>query len=89
MLLSIATSIDALGVGFSLAMIDVAIWPPSIVIGIVTSILSLLGILMGEKIGEVFGRRIEVAGGFLLVLIGIRILYSHMIAGAANNGYGL
>jgi len=88
-LLSVATSIDALAVGFSLAMIDVAIWAPSIIIGVVTASLSLLGIFIGDKLGKTFGRRMEIVGGILLVLIGAKILYSHLVLGVGSNGPGM
>jgi putative Mn2+ efflux pump MntP len=70
---SVATSIDALAIGLSLAMIGVSIWQPSVVIGMVTGCLSLVGILIGSKVGARFGPRMEVAGGLLLLAIGIRI----------------
>lgn len=72
--LSVATSIDALAVGFSLAMLNVAIWTPSIVIGVITAALSLVGLALGGRLGRSFGRRMEIAGGILLILIGLRIL---------------
>jgi putative Mn2+ efflux pump MntP len=88
-LLSVATSIDALAVGFSLAMIEVAIWAPSILIGVVTASLSLVGIFIGDKLGKRFGRRMEIVGGLLLVLIGVKILYSHIVLGVGSNGPGM
>ena len=77
-MLSIATSIDALAVGLSLGMLNVRIWFPSLVIGIVTGLLSLLGVLFGNRLGMRFGRRIEIVGGMILLFIGLRILYSHL-----------
>lgn len=76
--LSIATSIDALAVGFSLALIAVPIWFPSIVIGIVTAVLSGAGVLLGRRMGTRFGKPMEIAGGLVLVLIGLRILLTHL-----------
>lgn len=73
-MLSIATSIDALAVGFSLAMIDVGIWYPSIMIGVITSAMSIAGIRLGRVFGRRFGLRMEAAGGIVLVAIGVRIL---------------
>lgn len=73
-MLSVATSIDALAVGFSLAMINVSIWYPSAVIGIVTAGLSLAGIRLGRFFGKTVGPRMEIIGGLILVAIGIRIL---------------
>jgi putative Mn2+ efflux pump MntP len=84
-LLSIATSIDALAVGWTLAMLDVRIWYPAVVIGLVTGSLSVLAIRLGNRLGEAAGRRMEVAGGLILLLIGVRILFEHLGApGAAG-----
>ncbi|MBU8848927.1 MAG: manganese efflux pump MntP family protein [Desulfobacterales bacterium] len=78
-MLSVATSIDALAVGLSLAMLDVNIWYPSIMIGVITTGMSLLAIKAGTKLGTMFGKRMEIFGGIVLILIGSRILYSHLI----------
>ncbi len=72
--LSVATSIDAMAVGVSLAMVGVAIWQPSVIIGVVTAAISLIGIAIGDRVGHRWGSRVEFAGGLLLVLIGLRIL---------------
>jgi putative Mn2+ efflux pump MntP len=77
-MLAIATSIDALAIGLSLAMLRVKIWYPSVVIGVVTSGLSLLGIRLGTQLGARFGKRMEIVGGAILNLIGLRILLSHL-----------
>ena len=77
-LLSIAVSIDALAVGFSLGIIGVTIWVPAAVIGIVTGLVSWLGLRLGNKLGEKFGKRMEIAGGIILILLGIRILMMHL-----------
>jgi manganese efflux pump family protein len=79
-LLAIATSIDALAIGFSLALIGVTIWYPAVVIGIVTGLVSWLGIALGNKLGQKFGKRMEMIGGIILILIGLRILLSHLLA---------
>jgi putative Mn2+ efflux pump MntP len=79
-MLSIATSIDALAVGISLAALGVDIWYPSIVVGVLTASLSLLGIYLGARIGDRFGKVAEVAGGLLLIAIGIRIFLEHTLA---------
>ncbi|NOX35608.1 MAG: manganese efflux pump [Deltaproteobacteria bacterium] len=78
-MLSVATSIDALAVGLSLAVLGVNIWYPGIMIGIITTIMSLLAIKAGKKLGVMFGKRMEIFGGIVLVFIGTRILCSHMI----------
>jgi putative Mn2+ efflux pump MntP len=76
--LSVATSIDALAVGFSLAMLEVAIWTPSVTIGLVTGTLSLIGLALGKRLSTRFGQRTAVAGGILLILIGLRIVFLHL-----------
>ncbi|MFW6011360.1 MAG: manganese efflux pump MntP family protein [Desulfosalsimonas sp.] len=78
-MLSVATSIDALAVGFSLAMMNVAIWYPAVTIGIVTSAMSLAGIRLGTFFGKKLGPRMEIAGGIILILIGIRILAADLV----------
>jgi len=73
-MLSIATSIDALAVGFSLSMLGVAIWTPAVVIGIITAVLTVAGMLLGRKVGTIWGSRVEVFGGVVLISIGLKIL---------------
>ena len=75
--LSVATSLDALAVGLSLAMLRVTIWYPSVVIGVVTGVLSLLGIYLGTRLRGSFGKRMELAGGVVLIVIGVRIVMTH------------
>jgi putative Mn2+ efflux pump MntP len=77
-MLSVATSVDALAVGLSLAMLDVGIWYASATIGVVTGLLSLLAIRLGNRLGARFGQRMEVAGGVILLVIGGRILLQHL-----------
>ena len=76
--LSIATSIDALAVGFSLGIINSDIFLPSIIIGIVAALMSLIGIKMGEVLSSKFGNRISAFGGIVLILIGINIIAEHL-----------
>lgn len=76
--LSFATSIDALAVGISLGVIGCAILFPSIVIGIVCAAFSIAGIFIGKKVGSIMGRRAELVGGILLIAIGTKILLEHM-----------
>ncbi len=73
-LLAIATSIDALAVGLTYALLNESIIIPSIIIGIVAFIFSIIGILLGKKIGDYFGGRFQILGGVILILIGIKIL---------------
>jgi putative Mn2+ efflux pump MntP len=77
--LSIATSLDALAVGVSLGVLEVNIWPPSLVIGLVAAAFSLGGLKIGRRLGTKFGKRMETAGGVLLILIGLRILVAHLL----------
>jgi putative Mn2+ efflux pump MntP len=79
-LLSIAVSIDALAVGLSLGIVGITIWTPAVVIGVVTGLVSWLGLRLGNKLGEKFGKRMEIAGGIILVLLGVRILLTHLLA---------
>ncbi len=74
-MLSIATSIDALAIGLSFAMLEVSIWYPSVMIGIVTAGMSLLAIRIGKGLGILFGKRMEILGGLILIFIGSRILF--------------
>jgi len=77
--LSVATSIDALAVGMSFAFLQLSIWFPSVVIGIVTAILSAIGMAGGSRFGARGGRLAEVVGGCVLLLIGVKILVSHLL----------
>ena len=77
-MLSVATSIDALAIGLSLAMLDVNIWYPSVIIGVVTASLAFFSIMIGNKIGPLIGKRMEIFGGVVLIIIGIRILITHL-----------
>jgi putative Mn2+ efflux pump MntP len=79
-MLSIATSIDALAIGLSLAMLDVNIWYPSVMIGIITGGLSLVAIGIGKRLGVLFGKRMEIVGGLILVFIGSRIVFLEFFA---------
>jgi manganese efflux pump family protein len=78
LMLSIATSIDALVVGMTFAFLDVAIVLPVIIIGLVTFLLSLAGIFLGKKFGNLFQSKIEIAGGLILIIIGIKIVLDHI-----------
>ncbi len=79
-MLSIATSIDALAVGFSLSVIGVSIWLPALVIGLVAGALTVVGMLMGDRIGSRWGSRVEILGGLVLIAIGIKVLAEHLLA---------
>lgn len=77
-ILSVATSIDALAVGFSLALLGVDIWYPGVIIGIITAVLSFTGIKLGARLGKTFGKRMEFVGGIILIAIGLKILIDHL-----------
>jgi len=79
-MLSIATSIDALAVGFSLAMIGVDIWFPAVVIGVVTAAMSVAGLKLGSSLGARFGHKMEIVGGVILIFVGARIVFEHLTA---------
>ena len=72
-LLSVATSIDAFAIGFSMAMLSVDIWYPVLIIGIITSLVSVTGIFLGRMLHAYFGQRMEIIGGGILILIALRI----------------
>lgn len=78
-MLSIATSIDALAIGLSLAMLEVAIWYPSVMIGLITCGISLLAIFIGKRLDSLLGKPMEVIGGLILIFIGSRILYGELM----------
>ncbi|MCW5206587.1 manganese efflux pump, partial [Desulfobulbus sp. F5] len=73
------TSIDALAIGLSLSMLEVTIWYPAAMIGIITALLSALAIMIGKKVGTKAGKRMEIFGGVILVVIGTRILITHLL----------
>jgi putative Mn2+ efflux pump MntP len=78
-MLSVATSIDALAVGFGLSMLTISIWMPALIIGIVAGTFTLIGMRIGERIGT--AKRLsfyaETIGGVVLISIGLNILYEH------------
>ncbi len=80
MVLAVATSIDALMVGLSFAFLQTSIILPITAIGTVTFGLSFVGFYFGSGLGKRFGHRIEIAGGAVLILIGLRILLEHLLA---------
>jgi manganese efflux pump family protein len=78
-LLSVATSIDALAVGLSLAMLGSSIVVPAAMIGVITAAITVTGMLLGRRVGASWGPRIEVVGGVVLVVIGVKIVAQHML----------
>lgn len=79
-MLSVATSIDAFAVGLSLGMLHADIWWASVTIGAVTGLLSAIALRAGSVLGAAVGRRMEIAGGLVLMAIGTRILIQHLTA---------
>lgn len=77
-MLSVATSIDALAVGLSLAMIGADILVPALVIGAVAAVLTAAGMVLGRVASQAWGKRVEVLGGVILIAIGVRIVWEHM-----------
>ncbi len=77
-MLAIATSIDAMAVGLSMAMLNMNVWYPAIVIGIVTGGMSVLAIAGGNRLGSWLGQRAQLVGGIVLIAIGVRILIAHL-----------
>jgi putative Mn2+ efflux pump MntP len=78
--LSVATSIDALAVGLSMAMLGVSVWVPALVIGVVAAAMSTIGIAFGSRLGRRWGRWSQVVGGLVLIGIGVRIVIEHLSA---------
>ena len=76
--LAVATSIDALAVGVSFAFLQVKIAPAAALIGITTFLLSAIGVKIGSLFGSRFRSRAEIAGGAILILIGLKILLEHL-----------
>ena len=78
--LAIATSIDALAIGVSFAFLKVNIWSAVILIGVVTAAFSGIGVIIGKAFGCRYKSKAELAGGVILIVIGLRILITHLIA---------
>ncbi len=81
LVLALATSIDALAVGVSYAALGTAIFPPNLIIGVTTFLLSILGVVIGNKFGNKFERAAQIIGGVILVFIGVKVLVEHLIQG--------
>lgn len=76
--LAIATSIDALAVGITMAFLDVNIITAVLVIGIITFIISVIGVKIGNIFGDKYEKKAEFVGGFILILMGLKILLEHL-----------
>ena len=77
--LSVATSIDSLAVGLSFAFLEVNIGIAVAIIGTIAFIVTAVGVVIGHKVGQLIGRWAELAGGLILIGIGLRILLSHLL----------
>ncbi|MDL5601599.1 manganese efflux pump MntP [Bacillus subtilis] len=77
---AVATSIDALAVGVGLAFVDVNIWVAAAAIGLATMTMVTLGVMLGRVLGTVVGKRAEIVGGVVLMIVGATILYEHLSA---------
>ena len=77
-LLAVATSIDALAVGITFAFLEVAILPAVTIIGVITFVISWAGVFIGNIFGSRYKNRAELAGGMILILIGTKILFTHL-----------
>ena len=79
LVLSVATSIDALAIGVTLSIITSSIVAAVIIIGLVTFVLSYIGVFIGKKFGHFFENKIEAVGGLVLVGLGAKILIEHLL----------
>lgn len=77
--LAVATSIDALAVGVTFAFMEVSIVPAVSLIGVITLVLSMIGVRLGNLFGVRFKSKAELAGGVVLVLMGLKILLEHTV----------
>jgi putative Mn2+ efflux pump MntP len=73
--ISVATSIDALAAGLTFALIEVAILPASLLVGVTTFVVTLFGVWLGRRVGGIVGKRAELIGGLVLIGIGIKVLF--------------
>ena len=78
LLLAVATSIDALAVGLTFSLLDMAVAAPVVIIGLITFVISLAGVFIGRRAGSLLGRKAEAGGGLVLVGIGSKILFDHL-----------
>jgi putative Mn2+ efflux pump MntP len=76
--LSLATSIDALAVGVSFGVLQTAVLIPALIIGVVCFAISFAGVMLGERLEDILGNKMEILGGLILILIGINILAGHL-----------
>jgi putative Mn2+ efflux pump MntP len=77
-IMAVATSIDALAVGISMAFLGINIWLAATIIGVITFLLSASGIYLGRTVGGKLGDKAGILGGVVLIAIGIKILVEHL-----------
>ncbi len=80
LVLGVATSLDALAVGLSMAALHASILYPAAVIGVVSFVITVIGMKLGPALGKAIGRRAELFGGLVLIAIGVKILADHLRA---------
>jgi putative Mn2+ efflux pump MntP len=80
-LTAVATSIDALAVGVGLAFIEVNVWQAALMIGIATTVMVTIGVMVGRVLGSMIGKRAETIGGIVLIGVGSAILYEGLTVG--------
>lgn len=78
LLMAVATSIDALAVGITFAFLGTNIWIPVTIIGVLTFAICFAGVIVGNKFGAKYKKKAQFAGGFVLILIGLKILLQHL-----------
>jgi putative Mn2+ efflux pump MntP len=78
LLLSIATSIDALAVGFSFSLLKTPVLFPAAIIGAVCFMMTAVGMVFGKGLARIFGKKVEILGGLVLMAIGVKILVEHI-----------
>ncbi|HWR23690.1 MAG TPA: manganese efflux pump MntP family protein [Feifaniaceae bacterium] len=79
LVLALATSVDALAAGVSLAIQHAPILPCAVTIGAVTAVMCFIGVMIGHRVGCAFQKRAEFLGGVMLILIGIKIVLEHLL----------
>lgn len=79
LVLAMATSLDALAVGFTFALVGSAILEPVAIIGGVTFVVCFAGVFVGDRIGHLFETRLEAVAGVIVILVGLRILLGHLL----------
>jgi putative Mn2+ efflux pump MntP len=78
--MAIGTSIDAFAIGISFALLNIRIWYSAVIIGTVTFLASMIAIRIGKSAGEKLGNKVEIIGGLILIVIGIKIFLEHTLA---------